>query len=97
MTAYELKQINVKSLFRIVPVVFAILGTVIGVFTFFLFPTDVARDLSVGARLLSWLIFVVLYTIIMVVGIVIISWLYNLVANKMGGGITLNLQSKEEI
>ena len=96
MTVYELKQINVKSLFKIVPVVFAILGVVIGLFTFFLFPTDVARDLTAGARLLSWLIFVVLYTIIMLVGIVIISWLYNLVANKMGG-ISVNLQSKEEI
>ena len=50
--------------------------------TFFLFPTDVARDLTVGARLLSWVIFVALYTLIMVVGLAIISWLYNVVAGK---------------
>jgi hypothetical protein len=91
---YEVKKINVMSIFKVVPVIFAILGTVIGVFTFFVFPTDVARDLTVGARLLSWLIFVVLYTVIMVVGLAVISWLYNVVANKMGG-LSVSLDVKE--
>ena len=77
MSMYEVKKINVGSIFKVVPVIFAILGIVIGLFTFFIFPTDVARDLTVGARLLSWLIFVALYTVIMAVGIAIVSWLYN--------------------
>ncbi len=94
MSMYEVKKINVMSIFKVVPVIFAILGTVIGVFTFFVFPTDVARDLTVGARLLSWLIFVVLYTVIMVVGLAVISWLYNVVANKMGG-LSVSLDVKE--
>ena len=96
MSTYEVKKVVVGSLFKIVPVVFAILGTIIGLFTFFIFPTDVARDLTVGARMLSWIIFVLLYTIIMVVGIAVISWLYNLVAGKIGG-VKLNLEAKETI
>ncbi|MBN1622166.1 MAG: hypothetical protein JW871_06205 [Endomicrobiales bacterium] len=96
MATYELKKISVGSLFKIIPIVFAILGTIIGLFTFFLFPTDVARDLTIGARLLAWIIFVLLYTIIMVFGIIIISWLYNLVAGKMGG-VSVDLGSKEHI
>ena len=94
MASYEVKNVGVGSLFKIVPVVFAILGTIIGLFTFFIFPTDVARDLTVGARLLSWIIFIVLYTLIMVLGITIISWLYNLVAGKLGG-VVLKLDSKD--
>jgi len=90
----EIKAISVKSLLKVVPVVFAILGTIIGLFTFFLFPTDVARDLTVGARLLSWVIFVALYTLIMVVGLAIISWLYNVVAGKIGG-VAVALEPKE--
>lgn len=96
MTTYEVKNVGIASMLKIVPVVFAILGTVIGLFTFFLFPTDVARDLTVGARLLSWLIFIVLYTLIMFVGIVVISWLYNIVAKKLGG-ISLNLETKQSL
>jgi hypothetical protein len=95
MAAYEVKNIAVKSLFKNVPIVFAILGLVIGIFTFFLFPTDIAQNLSVGARLLSWLIFVVLYTLIMVAGIVLVSFLYNWVVGKVGG-VVIDIEQKEE-
>jgi hypothetical protein len=95
MSAYEVKKISVKSLFKNVPVVFAILGVVIGIFTFFIFPTEVARDLAVGARFLSWIIFVVLYTLIMLAGLVLIALLYNWVVNMMGG-VIIDIEPKEE-
>ncbi|MHB9154195.1 MAG: hypothetical protein ACYC5N_00715 [Endomicrobiales bacterium] len=95
MSAYEVKTISVKSLFKNVPVVFAILGVVIGIFTFFLFPTEIASGLDVGARLLSWFIFVILYTLIMVVGIVLVATLYNWVVGKVGG-VIINIEQKEE-
>ena len=94
MAVQEIKQINIVSILKNIPIVFGVLGVVIGIFTFFLFPTEIARNLSIGARLLSWLIFVVLYTAIMVVGIILISWLYNVVVSKFGG-ITIELESKE--
>ncbi len=94
MAVQEIKKINIVSILKNVPIVFGVLGIVIGIFTFFLFPTEIARNLSIGARLLSWLIFVVLYTAIMVIGIVLISWLYNLVVAKLGG-ITIELEQKE--
>ena len=95
MVVQEIKKINIVSVLKNIPVVFAVLGVVIGIFTFFLFPTEIARNLSVGARLLSWLIFVILYTAIMVIGIVLISWLYNMVVTKIGG-ITVELEQKEQ-
>ncbi len=91
---YEVKKINVGSLTKIVPIVFGIVGVVIGLFTFFLFPTEVAQGLAFGTRLLSWLIFVVLYTLIMYVGIVVISLLYNWISGMMGG-VVLALEEKQ--
>ncbi len=95
MSAYEVKNISVVSLLKTFPIVFAILGIVIGIFTFFIFPTEIAQNLSVGARMLSWLIFIVLYTLIMVAGIVLIAWLYNMVVGKFGGAV-ISLETKEE-
>jgi hypothetical protein len=94
MAVQEIKKINIVSVLKNLPIVFGVLGIVIGIFTFFIFPTEIARNLSFGARLLSWLIFVVLYTAIMVAGIVLIAWLYNIVGSKIGG-ITLELEQKE--
>lgn len=94
MANYEVKKVGVGSVLKTLPMVFAILGAIIGIFTFFLFPTDVARDLTFGAKGLSWLIFIILYTIIMVVGLVVVAWLYNFVAAKMGG-VKISLQQGE--
>jgi hypothetical protein len=95
MAVYEVKKVNAMSLVKNFPIVFGILGAVIGIFTFFLFPTEIAQNLSFGARLLSWLIFVVLYTLIMVVGLMLVSFLYNWVVGKVGG-VSLELEAKEE-
>jgi len=91
---YEVKKINVGSLTKIVPIIFGIVGVVIGLFTFFFFPTEVAQGLAFGTRLLSWLIFVVLYTLIMYVGLVVISLLYNWVSGKTGG-VVVALEEKQ--
>ncbi|MGA2090212.1 MAG: hypothetical protein ABSH12_01965 [Endomicrobiales bacterium] len=95
MSNYEVKKINAMSIVKNFPIVFGILGAVIGVFTFFLFPTEIARNLSFGARLLSWLIFVILYTLIMVAGLMLISWLYNWVVGKVGG-VVIGLEQHED-
>jgi hypothetical protein len=95
MSNYEVKKINAMSIVKNFPIVFGILGAVIGIFTFFLFPTEIARNLSFGARLLSWLIFVILYTLIMVAGLMLISWLYNWVVGKVGG-VVIGLEQTED-
>jgi hypothetical protein len=95
MAVYEVKKIGVVSMVKNFPIVFGILGAVIGIFTFFLFPTEIAQNLSFGARLLSWFIFVLLYTLIMVAGLLLISWLYNWAVSKVGG-VAITLDPKEE-
>ena len=96
MANYEVKKVGVVSLIKIFPIVFAILGAVIGIFTFFIFPTELAANLGFGARLLSWLIFIVLYTFIMSIGIVLVSWIYNFVVGKIGKGAVVELEQTEE-
>ncbi|HBU69884.1 MAG TPA: hypothetical protein DEE98_05815 [Elusimicrobia bacterium] len=85
MAVYQLKKVVLGSLVKSLPVVFVVVGALIGLFTFFIFPTEVARNLTIGARFLSWLIFVVLYAILMVAGVFVISFLYNWIAGVMGG------------
>lgn len=96
MANYEVKSVGVVSLFKSFPIVFALLGTLIGIFTFFLFPTDLAANLGFGARIISWLIFIVLYTAIMSVGIVVVAWIYNFVVGKFGKGAVISLEQVEE-
>ena len=87
MANYEVKSVGVVSLIRNFPIVFALLCALIGIFTFFIFPTDLAANLGFGARLLSWLIFIVLYTVIMSVGVIVVAWIYNFITGKVGGAV----------
>ncbi len=96
MANYELKGVCVVSLFKNFPIVFALLGVLIGIFTFFIFPTELAANLGFGARILSWLIFVVLYTAIMSVGVIVVAWIYNFVVSKIGKGVVVKLEQTEE-
>jgi hypothetical protein len=96
MSLYDVKRVQVASVLRVLPVVFAILGALIGLFTFFFFPTDLATGLGFGAKFLSWAIFVVLYTVIMVIGAVAVAWLYNFVASKLNSSVVISLEPKEK-
>ena len=91
---YELKKFNVASMLKLLPAIFSIVGVVIGIFTFFIFPTEVAAGLGTGTRLISWLIFVVLYTVIMFLGIAVMALLYNWVSDKTGG-LVVTLEEKK--
>ncbi len=95
MAKYEIKGVVVSSLFKNFPVVFALLGALIGIFTFFIFPTELAANLGFGAKLLSWLIFIVLYTLIMAVGVIAVAWIYNFIVAKIGKGAVLELEQAE--
>jgi len=95
MTQFQIKKIGMKWVLTTMSVIFAIVGVVIGAFTFFFFPTEVATGLGFGAKLLAWLIFVILYTLIMTVGILIVVWLYNRISPATGS-ITFFIKTKEE-
>jgi hypothetical protein len=94
MSLYDVKKIQISSIFKVFPWVFAILGAVIGMITFFIAPTEVAAGLSFGSRLVSWLIFVIIYSVVMVIGMVLVIWLYNVVVKKLGCGIVISLENK---
>ena len=97
MAKYEVKSFSVVSLIKNFPIVFALLGALIGIFTFFIFPTELAANLGFGARILSWLIFIVLYTAIMSIGVVVVvAGIYNFVVGKIGKGAVVELEQSEE-
>ena len=95
MAKQEVKSVSVVSLVKNFPIVFALLGALIGIFTFFIFPTELAANLGFGARILSWLIFIVLYTAIMSIGVIVVAWIYNFVVGKIGKGVVIDLESEE--
>jgi hypothetical protein len=95
MNKLKIKKIDVKWILSTVSVIFLIAGAVIGIFTFFLFPTAAAAGLGFGAKLLAWIIFIILYALIMTVGILIVVWLYNVLSPSLGC-ITLDVESLEE-
>jgi hypothetical protein len=41
-------------------------------------------------------IFVVLYTVIMVIGAVAVAWLYNFVVSKLNSSVVISLEPKEK-
>jgi hypothetical protein len=95
MNKLKIKKIGLKWILSTVSVIFLIAGAVIGIFTFFLFPTAAAAGLGFGAKLLAWIIFIILYALIMTVGILIVVWLYNFLSPSLGC-ITLDVESLEE-
>ncbi|MDR3256707.1 MAG: hypothetical protein LBT18_03560 [Endomicrobium sp.] len=95
MSLYDVKKVEISSILKVLPIVFVILGALIGVFTFFFVPTDLAAGLGFGAKLLSCVIFIVLYTVIMVVGAIVVAWLYNFVTAKLNSGVVISLEPKE--
>jgi len=95
MLEYKIKKVGVKWVLTTMSVLFALVGSIIGIFTFFFFPAVAAAGLGFGGKLLAWLIFVILYTLIMVVGILVMVWLYNIISPATGN-ITLFLETKEE-
>ncbi len=95
MIQYMVKKIGIKWVLSTMSAIFVVVGVVIGLFTFFLFPTEAAVGLGFGAKLLAFLIFVILYTIIMVLGILIIVALYNKLSPQFGA-MTLFVDAKEE-
>ncbi|MCS7151459.1 MAG: hypothetical protein NZ928_03625 [Endomicrobia bacterium] len=77
-----MKEITIKKIsYNWIPttllLIFVILGAIIGIFTFFIFPTAAAAGLGLGAKFLAWIIFIILYALIMTVGIFVLVWLYN--------------------
>lgn len=98
MVNYEVKGVNVVSLLKSFPIVFAVFGAVIGIVIFFFFPSsiDSANSLGFGMRFFAWLIYIVFYTAVMSVVMVVFAWLYNYIIGKMGKGVVISLEQTEE-
>ncbi len=89
----EISHINLWPIVRIASVVFAVIGLIVGVFAFLIFPHPSSAGLTFSTRLLSALLFAVLYTLIVSLGIGLIAWLYNVLSLKFNWAIRLQTNS----
>lgn len=79
----DLAQIEFWPVIRIALLLFSVVGLVVGILAFLVFPPTTSIGLSVGTRLLSALLFTVLYTLIITAGLGLIVWLYNLTSRSL--------------
>ncbi|MCA6079402.1 hypothetical protein [Candidatus Endomicrobiellum agilis] len=95
MPFYNVKKIQILSLLETLPIIFMILGIVIGLLSFFLLPLGLITGFGFSVRkLLTYFTFVAFYTISTTVGSIVIVWLYNFIAARLNIGITVSLESK---
>ncbi len=95
MAVFELKKIGLLSLAKSLPIVFAILGVSIGIFSFFIFPVDFAINFTTNTKFLSLIIFTIFYAVFMEAGILIVAMLYNCMST-ITGGISVKINIIEE-
>lgn len=89
---FELVQVDLWPVVRIAAAVFTVIGIVVGIFAFLVFPHPSSAGLSFSTRLLSALLFAVLYTLIVTLGIALVIWLYNVMSSSFGWTIRVKLQ-----
>lgn len=94
MSLYYVRSVKILPIFKIFPIIFLILGFIIGLFV--LLPSTSTVNLTgFGVRFMSWCIFGALYTTIMTICTVIIAWFYNLISSKLGESIIISIEHKE--
>ncbi|MFH1367586.1 MAG: hypothetical protein ABII64_00530 [Elusimicrobiota bacterium] len=91
MNKLRAKRIELISVVKTMSFVMAVVGIVVGIIVFFITPNELARNLSLGTRLLSWLVFVAFYALLTVAGLVFIAFVYNHVS-KITGGLVIDLE-----
>lgn len=92
-THLEVSHITLWPIVRMTSVIFAVIGLIVGVFAFLIFPHPSSAGLTFSTRFLSALLFAVLYTLIVSLGLGLIVWLYNVLSAKFGWAIRLQTNS----
>lgn len=82
---YEITHVSIVSLLRTIPLMFLILGALIGVYTFYIKPSKTVINLNKKAKLISYLIFSILYPIIISGAIVVLGIVYNIMTSWIKG------------
>lgn len=93
---YEIRSFRVLSLLRSMPLVFLVIGLLVGIFIFLIAPTGAIAGIGFGTRILSWLIFSIIYAIVLTISVCLIALFYNFVVKKIKiKGIEFNLEQKQ--
>ncbi|MDR0978103.1 MAG: hypothetical protein LBL71_03600 [Endomicrobium sp.] len=104
MSIYEVKKIQIVPILKVFPAVFVIFGAFNGflalsfIFSFVLptLPPGLITDISFGAKFSALLMFVIIYTVVLTLAMLVFVWLYNFVSSKIGSGITMSLEDKDK-
>ncbi len=90
-SSLEIAHLNLWPVLRIASVVFAVIGMIVGIFAFLIFPHPSSVGLSFSTRLLSAMLFAVLYALIVTLGIGLVVWLYNVLSARLNWSIRFQI------
>jgi len=98
MSYYTINKIEVSSVFKMYTAMVAVVMALIGLVVFFLsalLPIGIELNMNVGGRILWFVLFVIINTIIISALILCAVCVYNWIAKKTGKGVAILLEPKE--
>jgi hypothetical protein len=97
MAKHEVKQISVGSILKIVPLVFLILGFLVGLISYLYLrfsPTAIAPRINFFEWILAIVVYAVIFCVVLSLLIIIGAKLYNVLSKRIGC-IELEMSTKE--
>ncbi len=90
---YEIKSISPASVFFNALRIFVVVGFIVAIISFFIVPNPNIRITVFWQKIMATLLFTVVYTLVVSAVLTLISWLYNVWANRFKG-VTLHLEQE---
>lgn len=94
--SYEVSKVELWPVIRVCSILFWVMGILVGILAFLVFPHPSSAGLSFSTRFLSAILFAFLYAAILTAGISLFIWLYNIFASNLGWGIRLFFSQHSE-
>ena len=91
----SISGIEIWPVIRVCSVLFGVMGLIVGVLAFLVFPHPSSAGLSFSTRFLSAILFAFLYSAILTAGISLFVWLYNIFAARLSWGVKLHFTTSD--
>lgn len=91
-SSIEIVYFDLWPIVKIASAVFTVIGIIVGVLAFLVFPHPSSSGLTFSTRLLSALLFALLYTVIITLGITIVVGLYNFLSARLRWSVRIKTQ-----
>src|SRR5258708_1298544 len=92
---FEISSVDVFPVIRVAVILFSVIGLMIGLGAFLVFPQPSALGLSFSTRFLSAVLFAVLYTLILALLTAFTLWFYNYLTSHFKLAVTITLSKPD--